>query len=52
MGYRDAWKIIEQYPRATFAILDEAGHLLEIEKEALFNCLVNDWLDRIQQFEK
>jgi pimeloyl-ACP methyl ester carboxylesterase len=52
VGYRDALKIIEQYPRATFAILDEAGHLLEIEKEAIFNCLVNDWLDRIQNFEK
>ncbi len=51
VGYRDAWNIFEQYSRATFAILDEAGHILEIEKETLFNCLVNDWLDRIQQFE-
>jgi pimeloyl-ACP methyl ester carboxylesterase len=52
VGYRDAWGIIEQYPRATFAILDEAGHILEIEKEVIFNCLVNEWLDRIQQFKK
>jgi pimeloyl-ACP methyl ester carboxylesterase len=52
VGYRDAWKIIEEYPRATFAILDEAGHLLEIEKENLFNCLVIEWLERIHQFEK
>lgn len=52
VGYRDAWNIFEQYSRATFAILDEAGHILEIEKYILFNALVNDWLDRIQQFEK
>ncbi|MFX0043020.1 MAG: alpha/beta fold hydrolase [Candidatus Hodarchaeota archaeon] len=52
VGYRDAWNIFEQYTRASFAILDEAGHILEIEKEILFNALVNEWLDRIQQFEK
>ncbi|TKJ16863.1 MAG: 2-hydroxy-6-oxo-6-phenylhexa-2,4-dienoate hydrolase [Promethearchaeota archaeon Loki_b32] len=48
VGYRDAWKIIENYPRATFAILDQAGHNLNIEKENLFNSLVNEWLDRVE----
>jgi len=48
VGYRDAWKIIENYPRATFVILDEAGHNLQIEKTNLFTSLVNDWLDRIE----
>jgi len=48
VGYRDAWKIIENYPRATFAILDTAGHLLQIEQEELFNALTNDWLDRVE----
>ena len=48
VGYRDAWKIIENYPRATFAILDQAGHNLNIEKANLFNCLVNEWLDRVE----
>ncbi|MFX1320181.1 MAG: alpha/beta fold hydrolase [Promethearchaeota archaeon] len=50
VGYRDAWNTIEQYPRATFAILDEAGHILEIEKEILFNYLVNEWLDRVEYY--
>jgi len=50
VGYRDAWKIIEKYPRATFAILDYAGHLLQIEQEKVFNLLVNEWLDRIEEF--
>jgi len=48
VGYQDAWKIIENYPRATFAILDEAGHNLQIEKVKLFMTLVNDWLERIE----
>jgi pimeloyl-ACP methyl ester carboxylesterase len=48
VGYRDAWKIIENYPNATFAILDQAGHNLQIEKAQLFNSLVNEWLERIE----
>lgn len=48
VGYRDAWKIIENYPSATFAILDQAGHNLQIEKAKLFNSLVIEWLDRIE----
>ncbi len=48
VGYRDAWRIIENYPSATFAILDQAGHNLQIEKANLFNSLVNDWLDRVE----
>ena len=52
VGYRDALKIIENYPRATFAILDTAGHLLQIEQEESFNTLTNDWLDRVEHFLK
>lgn len=49
VGYRDMWGIIEKYPRATFAILDRASHNLPIEQEALFNLLVNEWLDRVEE---
>ena len=48
VGYRDAWKIIENYPRATFVVLDTAGHILQIEQEELFNTLANDWLNRVE----
>ena len=48
-GYRDAWKILENYPRATFAVLDRAGHRLQMEQETLFNALVNEWLDRVEE---
>lgn len=50
VGYRDAWKIIEKYPSATFAILDQAGHNLQIEKANIFISLVNDWLDRVEYY--
>ena len=48
IGYRDAWKIIENYPRATFTVLDTAGHVLQIEQEELFDTLANDWLNRVE----
>lgn len=48
VGYRDAWNILEKYPRATFVVFDRAGHELE-EKESLVNTLVNEWLDRVEE---
>jgi len=33
VGYGDAWSILEDYPRGTFAVLDRAGHNLQIEQE-------------------
>ena len=50
VGYKDAWDILENYPRATFALLDKAGHNLQIEQEQLFNSLVNEWLVRVEEF--
>jgi len=47
VGYHDAIDIIEQYPRATLAILDRAGHALGVEQESLFHALVHEWLDRV-----
>lgn len=49
VGYRDAWNILEKYPRATYVVLDRAGHELE-EKQDLVNALVNDWLDRVEEY--
>ncbi|WP_251859865.1 alpha/beta hydrolase [Clostridium sp. Marseille-Q2269] len=47
VGYKDAWNILNNFPRATFAVLDRAGHNLQIEQEELFTSLVNEWLIRI-----
>lgn len=50
VGYRDAWEILEHYPRATFVVLDRSGHLLPFEQKDLFHALVGEWLDRVQEF--
>jgi pimeloyl-ACP methyl ester carboxylesterase len=42
-GYRDVWRILENYPRGTFAVLDRAGHNLHIEQPQLFHALVGEW---------
>lgn len=47
VGYKDAWNILDNYSRATFSVLDMAGHNLQIEQEELFNSLVTEWLARI-----
>jgi pimeloyl-ACP methyl ester carboxylesterase len=52
VGYRDTWRILENYPRATFAVLDRAGHELPLEQEGLFHALVNDWLDRVEEYSR
>lgn len=46
-GYRDIWNILEKYPRATFAVLDGAGHNLQTEQVELFESLAAEWLDRV-----
>jgi pimeloyl-ACP methyl ester carboxylesterase len=49
VGYRDAWSIVENFPRATFAVLDRADHGLPVEQNGVFGLLVNEWLDRIEE---
>jgi pimeloyl-ACP methyl ester carboxylesterase len=48
-GYRDAWDLLETYPRATFAVLDRAGHLVRLEQEMLAGALTREWLDRVEE---
>lgn len=52
VGYRDAWKLLERYPRATFVVLDRAGHLLAIDQQRLFRTLVSEWLDRVEEWAR
>lgn len=51
VGYRDALKVIEHFPRATFAVIDKAGHSLSWEQPELFETLVNEWLQRVEECE-
>ena len=47
-GYRDSWQLLEQYPRATYVVLDRSGHYLE-EKEEINKALIHEWLDRVEE---
>jgi pimeloyl-ACP methyl ester carboxylesterase len=47
VGYTGAWRLLEHYPRATFAVLDRAGHGLPHEQVGLLGALLAEWLDRI-----
>jgi pimeloyl-ACP methyl ester carboxylesterase len=49
VGYRDAIHVLEDYPHATLAVLDRAGHALGIEQESLFHALINEWVDRVEE---
>jgi pimeloyl-ACP methyl ester carboxylesterase len=49
-GYYDAWSIFENYPRGTFVVLDRAGHGLMVEQSYVFKTLVNEWLDRVEEY--
>jgi pimeloyl-ACP methyl ester carboxylesterase len=48
-GYRDAWNLLDNYPRATFAVLDRAGHFVNIEQDALCQAIMREWLDRVEE---
>ncbi|MGE5225191.1 MAG: alpha/beta fold hydrolase [Omnitrophica WOR_2 bacterium] len=51
-GYREAYSLLDQYTRATFAVLDRADHALVVEENNLFLALANDWLDRVEEYIK
>jgi len=47
-GYTGPSELVKHYPRATFAILDRAGHALLHEQPALTQALVVEWLARVR----
>jgi len=49
VGYRDSWKILEHFPRATYVVLDQAGHAPDIEQVQLCQALMSEWLDRVER---
>lgn len=44
VGYKDALQLEPNFSRGTFAIIDSAGHNLQIEKPELFSSFVEDFL--------
>jgi hypothetical protein len=51
VGYKDGWQLIDSYPRASFSVLDMAGHNLVFEQNELFITMVSNWLDRCNTHE-
>ena len=45
-GYADAIELLEHYPHATLAVIDNAGHAVMHERPDLRAALLGDWLDR------
>ncbi len=48
--YRTYWRVLKDFPRATYAILDGAGHGLWNDRNELVCGLVRDWLDRVEKW--
>lgn len=48
-GYADTLAMLECYPRATYGLLDTAGHSLGWERPELLKALVQDWFVRPKQ---
>jgi pimeloyl-ACP methyl ester carboxylesterase len=47
VGYVDQFSLLTDYPRAILAVLDVAGHNLQIEQPVLFAALAEEWLERV-----
>ena len=50
VGWADAIPLLDSFPRATFAVLDRAGHGVRSEQRTLVGALVGEWLDRVEEF--
>lgn len=51
VGYAGDWDLLDHYPRATFAVLDRAGHALPHEQPDLLKALITEWLGRVREAE-
>ena len=50
VGFKDAFRILDNFPRTSFIILDRSGHNVQIEQAKLFNEIVVEWIDRVNEF--
>lgn len=46
VGYADATELLDRYPHATLAVIENAGHALMHERSELLAALIGDWLGR------
>ena len=49
VGYERQMQLLPEFPRATLAVVDMAGHYLgRVERPKVFNSLVCDWIQRVE----
>lgn len=49
VGYAAAMDLVDDYPRASLAVLDDAGHALPHEQPEVLRALIGEWLARVQR---
>jgi pimeloyl-ACP methyl ester carboxylesterase len=49
VGYAAATDLIDHYPHASLAVLDDAGHALPHEQPELLRALLAEWLQRVER---
>jgi pimeloyl-ACP methyl ester carboxylesterase len=49
VGYAAAVDLVDRYPHASLAVVDDAGHALPHEQPDLLRALITDWLARVQR---
>lgn len=49
VGYDDQWALAHQLPHATYALIDGAGHLAQLEEPRIVFELIRDWAGRVQE---
>jgi pimeloyl-ACP methyl ester carboxylesterase len=52
VGYYDAFSLVKNFSRATYVVLDGAGHAVAYEHKLLHRALVSEWLDRVEDYTK
>jgi pimeloyl-ACP methyl ester carboxylesterase len=49
VGYAAAADLVDRYPHASLAVVDDAGHALPHEQPELLRALVAEWLARVER---
>ena len=49
VGYAAATELLEHYPHASLAVVDDAGHALPHEQPDLLRALLAEWLARVER---
>ena len=49
VGYAAATDLVDHYPHASLAVVDDAGHALPHEQPELLRALLADWLARVER---